>query len=287
MKNYQLIKDYKHNDKYRLSFNKLAQDTFEIDFEKWYADGHWNENYICYSYLFEDEVVSNVSLNTMELIIGGQVQRAIQIGTVMTEPSHRRKGLAYELMNKIFDDYDQSYQLYFLAADEEAVSLYEKCGFKYKAENQYSIDLNGYNLLDKPLEPIKISPKKMLEIKKQAQPLSKVLCATGDEHVLMFYYTLGFSNFIYEVSDQIYVIFEIEDDILQLYDILSSRKIDLQKLIEDITPKNVNTVICHFTPEESIKNLKVSIDSTSNWMVRATSTKTLPTEARFPRISQT
>ena len=86
MSTYEFIKDYKTNDQYRLSFNNLAMETFGIDFETWYQQGHWNENYICYSYLKEDRVISNVSLNTMELMLDGKKQKAIQIGTVMTDP---------------------------------------------------------------------------------------------------------------------------------------------------------------------------------------------------------
>ncbi len=79
MKTYKFIKDYKNNNNYRLSFNNLAKKTFGIDFEEWYQQGFWNENYICYSYVNNNKVISNVSLNTMELIIDGKIQKAIQM----------------------------------------------------------------------------------------------------------------------------------------------------------------------------------------------------------------
>jgi len=287
MTTYQFIKDYKDKTNYRLSFNNLAKKTFGIDFEAWYQQGFWNDNYICYSYLKDDEVISNVSLNTMELIIAGKVQKAIQIGTVMTDPDYRRQGLAYKLIQKVLEDYDQAYELYFLAADDEAVPLYEKCGFKLNNENKYVIDLTDYKKIEKPLKPMNVSPSKMLEIKKQSEPLSNVLCARGDEHVLMFYYTLGFRNLIYKLEHDVYTIFEIDEDKLHLYDILSSKKVNLQEIIEQITPENVKTAYFHFTPDQHIKNLKASIDISSNWMIRTTSNKSFPKLARFPKISQT
>lgn len=287
MTTYQFIKDYKNNDHYRLSFNNLAKKTFGIDFENWYQQGFWNDHYICYSYLKDEEVVSNVSLSTMELIIDGKKQKAIQIGTVMTDPEHRRQGLAYQLMQRVLKDYDSDYELYFLAADEDAISLYEKCGFKIRDENQYIVDLTGYSKLEKPLEHMDVPGKELLEIKKQSRPISNVLSATDAEHVLMFYYTLGFSSFIYHPQSDIYTIFEIKGNQLHLYDILSPRKVNLKDLIEQITPKEVETVFCHFTPDEPIEGLKASIDLPSGWMTRTLSNIDFPELARFPRISQT
>ena len=287
MTTYKFIKDYKKNNHYRSSFNRLAKKIFDIDFEAWYQEGFWNDNYICYSYIKDDEVISNVSLSTMELIIDGRKQKAIQIGTVMTDPEYRRQGLAYQLMEKIFDDYDLNYELYFLAADDDAVPLYKKCGFEPNNENQYVVDVSTYQLIEKPLEPTLVSKATMLEIKKLSQPLSNVLSATGDEHVLMFYYTLGFKNSIYRLEHDMYAIFEIDGDHLNLFDILSPFKVNLQELIQQITPKHVKSVFCHFTPDQPVKNLKVSLDTSSNWMVRTTSSKCFPKLARFPRISQT
>ena len=287
MTEYQFIKDYKDNNHYRLSFNNLAKKTFNIDFENWYQQGFWSDNYVCYSYVKDDEVISNVSLSTMDLIIDGKKQKAIQIGTVMTNPNYRRQGLAYQLMQRIFKDYDSDFELYFLAADDDAISLYEKCGFKIKDENQNVIDLVGYQRIEKPLEPIHVPANEMLEIKRQSQPLSSVLSATGDEHVLMFYYTSGFSNFIYRPQSDVYAIFEIEGNQLHLYDILSPKKVNLHDLIEQIAVMGVETVFCHFTPDQPIENLKSSIDLPSNWMIRALANKSFPELARFPRISQT
>lgn len=287
MTTYEFIKDYKDNVKYRSSFNRLAKKTFNIDFETWYQEGFWGDDYICYSYLEGDEVISNVSLSTMELIIDGRKQKAIQIGTVMTDPNYRRQGLAYQLMQKILEDYDSIYELYFLAADEEAMPLYEKCGFKQNSENQYSIDLTGYQLIEKPLEPIFVPKERLQQIKKQSQPLSNVLSATGDEHVLMFYYTLSFKNSIYKLQDNVYTIFEIDGDKLELFDILSPTKVNLEELIQQITPKSIKTVVCHFTPDQPVKNLTASLDESGGWMIRATGGKGFPRLARFPRISQT
>ena len=287
MTNYKFIKDYKSNDLYRQSFCRLAKKTFGINFEDWYEEGFWNDNYVCYSYLKDDEVIANVSLSTMELIMAGERHKAIQIGTVMTDPEYRRQGLAFELLSKVLEDYDNTYNLYFLAADDEAVPLYKRCGFSYREENKYIIELKGYKLLDKPLKPVDILPQDLLAIKNSAKPLSNVLSAIGDEYILMFYYNHGFKSLIHNPMEEVYVIFEIKDDTLHLYDILSKKDIKLQQLIEAIAHQGVKQVFCHFTPDPEIKNLRQVIDDSSNWMQRSRGGISFPNQARFPRISQT
>ncbi|MED3645804.1 GNAT family N-acetyltransferase [Halalkalibacterium halodurans] len=285
MEAYQFIKDYKAHDPYRKSFIQLAKRIFNIDFAPWYEQGFWSDNYICYSYVDKHEVIANVSVNKMELIINGAKQKAIQIGTVMTAPEYRRQGLAKQLLQKALDDYDSAYDLYFLAANQEAIPLYETCGFQLIEENCYEIDMAGYTLLDKPLRRADVSPEAMVEVKKGSCPLSTVLSAQGDEHILMFYYTAGFRYFIYQVNKVVHVMFQLEGDVLHLYDIFSPAKVNVEQLVEQITPRATQTVVCHFTPDHSVKQLTAKIDSTSSWMVRTT-TKGFPPLARFPKISQ-
>lgn len=237
--------------------------------------------------MVDDEVVSNVSLNTMELIIDGIPQKAIQIGTVMTHPNFRRQGLAYQLLKEILEDYDELYDLFFLAAEEEALHLYKKCGFIPREENKYIIDVTDYKKIDTPLKPLHVTKELLLDIKKQALPLSNILSAIGDEHVLMIYYILGFNEAIYQPLPGVYTIFIIKGKTLNLFNILSDKKVNLQEIIERITPSEIEKVFCHFTPDQPIQNLNSSIDTSNIWMTRTNSNKGFPMLARYPRISQT
>lgn len=287
MENYKFIKDYKDNDKLRLSFDALAKETFGISFETWYQNGYWNENYICYSYFDGDDIVSNVSMNTMELLVAGEKKRAIQIGTVMTKESYRRKGFALDLMHKVFEDYDDHYDFYFLAADDDAIVLYEKCGFRARSENKFKIDLSGYELSrTKVLEPVEIDGDVLLRYKRAAQPLSQAIWGLDTDHVFMFYYTLGFSQIVYKVEDA-YAIFEIKEDVMHLYDIIAYQEIDIETFIRRAAPKGTTQVICHFTPEGDIKGLSHEKDENSSWMIRSSVGDIFPPDSRFPMITQT
>lgn len=287
MQEYTFIKDYKHQDIYRKSFVDLGKRIFEIDFEEFYQKGYWGDDYICYSFVHEDVVISNVSLSTMELIIQGKHVPAIQIGTVMTDPLYRRKGLAYQLMMKIFEVYDPTCTLYFLAADDEAIPLYEKCGFKANPENKYVVDVTNYVKKNQKISPCILSDKELLNIKLQAQPLSNTLSAVKDAHILMFYYMMGFDQLIYKLVNDIYVIFEKDNTTINLYTVLSEKPFDLQDIIESIVTEDIEKVVCHFTPDQVLTDLSTELDLTSRWMVRSTSDITFPDLARFPQISQT
>ncbi|WP_332870794.1 GNAT family N-acetyltransferase [Lysinibacillus xylanilyticus] len=135
MTNYQLVYDYKDNLKYRESFNELAKLVFNLDFRKWYEKGCWDDQYICYSYIDGDEIIANASISKMTVLVNGKEYKAIQIGTVMTHPNYRYKGLARKLMDHIIDIYQDQYEFMYLFANETVLDLYPKFGFKKVQES--------------------------------------------------------------------------------------------------------------------------------------------------------
>lgn len=64
---YLFTNSIKENDTIRKSFDKLSQKTFGLSFEDWYNDGYWTDAYIPYVLLHNNQVVSNVSVNIMNL----------------------------------------------------------------------------------------------------------------------------------------------------------------------------------------------------------------------------
>ncbi len=310
MLNYNFVKNYKNHEGLRTSFNSLANKTFGIDFESWYQKGYWNDNYICYSYTINDEVVSNVSLSTMTLLIDGALKNAIQIGTVMTSESHRRKGLAIDLMERIFKDYDSECDFYFLAADDEAVPLYEKCDFRPVQTHSNVIDVVDIDTfsLEKSnknhvLEKVIGHENEIFKSKVMSEPLTDRLWATNAEHIFMFYYVLGFKDNVYKLKDDYYV-YEIKDGCLYMYDVISQTSNDfpqkLSRLLKALSgTEKINEIKCYFTPQldesgflmqEGVKTkIKINFETDENarWMIRSTKTnENFPKNSRFPSIAQ-
>lgn len=114
--NYQLVKQVRENNPLRKSFIDLAVKTFDLSFEEWYQQGYWTDAYIPYAFVERNKVIANASANIIDLRWQGEPRRYIQIGTVMTEPDHRNKGLAGQLIHHILQDWQQEADAFFLFA---------------------------------------------------------------------------------------------------------------------------------------------------------------------------
>ena len=94
----QLVSDYMRDETLRHCLNALTRQTYGFDFESWVTGGYFEGDYIPYSLLDEGGVMrSNVSANRMQFLQNGVRRNYIQIGTVMTDASFRRRGLGRSL----------------------------------------------------------------------------------------------------------------------------------------------------------------------------------------------
>ena len=97
----EILHGYRSDKQLRDSFNRLAEQTFGLNFEGWYQNGFWGGNYDPHSVVIDGEVVSNVSVNRTDLVFGGKRYRILQLGTVMTAPEYRGRGLNRAIMEYI------------------------------------------------------------------------------------------------------------------------------------------------------------------------------------------
>lgn len=296
------IKDYKANESLRLSFDQLAKETFGISFETWYQENHWNEKYIPYSFHDEGKVVANVSANLMTLIIDSFEVNAIQIGTVMTDPAYRRRGLAFELFQKIFEDFDTTTTLYYLAAEPEAMSLYERCGFKEVPVMKYSVQrpnkpytkpsAEPSNDTFSMLKPVEMTFEALLDWKKKSTLKGGRFDVINDEHVLAFYWFHGFDKKLYTLGEETLILADFSDDAREivLYDCFNRSGHSLSEVIDLLwhqTAYRFDTIRFAF----DVTGLPIDLESqkiqSSSWMERAHKSQHLPAEFCYPKISQT
>ena len=127
----ELVKNFRENAALRASFNALAEQTFDgLNFETWYTNGHWTDNYCPYAVVEDGEVIANVSVNRTPILADGKVVRLFQIGTVMTKPEHRNKGLSRLLMAEIEKDLAAEADGYYLFAHTGVLQFYPKFGYR-------------------------------------------------------------------------------------------------------------------------------------------------------------
>lgn len=83
----------------------LDDQIFGLKFETWYRYTS-GKGYISFTCFDNDQAIANVSVNLLDLIINGEAKKAIQLGTVMTHPDYRNRGLSNDLMNRVLEEYE-------------------------------------------------------------------------------------------------------------------------------------------------------------------------------------
>ena len=135
--NFKLIKNPMENNATRVAYNALATETFGLSFEDWYQSGHFDGSHIPYTLFDDDVAVANISVNLMDVKYDGKVKKYIQLGTVMTRPEWRGKGLQKQIFNEIIADFDGIFDCMFLFANKNVLDFYPKLGFEKAVEYSF------------------------------------------------------------------------------------------------------------------------------------------------------
>lgn len=260
----QLVSRYKDQDSLRLSFNRLAQMTFGIDFEEWYQKGAWDDSYTCYSFADGEEIVSNVSVTSMTVLLNGNEVPALQIGTVMTHPDYRGLGLFKTLMEEALAPLGkQDNGLVFLFANESVVNLYPKLGFSRSPFYRYETDVELPKLARSPqLRKLDVSREEdwalLVRLAQSRSPLPAECSVSGSPSIFLWYCLNVFPDALYYAEDrELLLVYEWSEGKFDLMDIVSSRPVLFAEVAECLAAHQVEAVSqdrrCrvefHFTPD--------------------------------------
>ncbi|NQX66095.1 GNAT family N-acetyltransferase [Paenibacillus alba] len=246
--------DYKENNVYRDSFNQLANLVFGIHFEDWYQKGFWDDRYICHSFLKDHEVIANVSISKMDLLIEGVNKKAIQIGTVMTHPDYRGKGLSGILMRHVLDMYEQDCDIFFLFANSTAIEFYPKFGFGSFCESQFILNYHPIPNANSRLRKLNCSNESDLAFIQRSvlsrKPISEQCGVSNNQGLFMFYAIKVFPESIYySQEDEVIIVYQQEGHTLHLYDVVSQGDVNLNRLLNQIANEQTEYIHFHFTPD--------------------------------------
>jgi predicted N-acetyltransferase YhbS len=286
MNDFIIIKGYKADQKIGQSLSDLANLVFGINL------GNWNEQYIPFSYVKDNKVVANVSINVLNLIVKGQKKRALQIGTVMTHPDYRNRGLSTRLMEIILEEYENKYDYMYLFANQNVLNFYPKFGFKRVNEYQFYLDYSTSNYNDAGLrklntnntEDVKLINKYVSE----RVPVSQFFDSENAQGLLMFYCLYIFNNDIYLIEDEeAIVIFKKDENRVNIFDIISNKQIKIENILPKIVKKDINRIIFHYTPDYKGVNIKSDIFNGSEVLfVKVNGENFLPEKFKHPITSQ-
>lgn len=250
----QRISDYKEKAKHRHSFNQLAQEVFGIDFERWYQMGFWNDRYICYSYLDGDKVVANVSVNKLDLILNGETQRALQIGTVMTHPDYRKQGLASNLMKAVLEEYEKQVDVVYLFPEENALDFYRKFGFMSYREGIFTLDVGKERTDQCTARKLDLSREDdrdiFLKLSSERAPLSTIFGVANAQAILYWYCVGLLANDIYYLEEQdVIMLYREKQGVLQVYDLICRDRVHFYDILPQACATEIAKVVFHFTPD--------------------------------------
>lgn len=246
---------FKDQSEYRASFNHLVKLVFGFDFEAWYQKGYWDDRYICHSIIIGNQIVANVSVSKMDLVINGARKKAIQIGTVMTHPEHRGKGLSKQLMEQVLNTYSDLCDLIFLFANHTVLDFYPKFGFEVLPEHQFYMNVTvpfenkGY------LDKLNISKRADREFIDQMlcshRSVSQRFGVENNDGLFHFYALNVYPECLYySKENEAIIVYEQEGELLHLYDVVSKREVNMQLLITRISTAQTRKIQFHLTPDQ-------------------------------------
>ncbi len=268
---FRIIKGYRQDEQLRNSFNELAKSTFDLSFEDWYQNGYWTDNYNPYSIVAGDKVVANVSVNSMNFEIDGKSRKYLQLGTVMTDPEYRNRGLIRSLMREVEKDYLDKVDGIYLFANDSVVSFYPQFGYRTGTEYRYRKELsrpvdaagaaggaNGAGDAQAQTaqgvtqaRPVPMNNKEDWAILEEAIDRSASNSAfdmKNNKGLIMFYVTKFMQSSVYFVpSESAYVVAELEEEDLFLHAIYSPEPVNMDTIIEAFG-EGIRTVTFGFTP---------------------------------------
>ncbi|KOP70438.1 GCN5 family acetyltransferase [Bacillus sp. FJAT-21351] len=283
---------YKYNNTLRKSYSDLSSLTFGIEFEKYYQKGFWSDRYVPFSYVYQDKVIANVSVNLLDFIIEGKKKKALQIGTVMTHPDFQKRGLSTNLMSKVLAEYSDAYDFMYLFANKDVLDFYPKFGFETFNEHIFFMNFAVDQKQNRNLRKLDISNIKdknfIYEFVSDRIPVSETFSILHSEGIFMFYCLNVFPQNIYYLADEdVIVVFKQEEKTLNLYDIVSKKEIDIEPILTKISDLSTEKVIFHYTP--SYKNLQIESEffiGNEVLFVKAFRNNSFPLNVKHPLMSQ-
>lgn len=251
---FSLLENFKDDTRLRASFNALTHQTFEFDFEQWYQDGYWGEGYQPWALAHDGRIVANISVNLMQFDVLGEARRGIQLGTVMVAPEYRGQGLSRVLLERVLDRWQGQCELVYLFANDTVLDYYPKFGFARVLEHEYSAALTP---ADRPCSFNRVDMDDLLERQRfisavdSAVPVARLAMRSNPDQT-MFYCTSFFKDCVhYSPALQAYVVMEIVDGVMTLYEVFARRALDLQALIAELSTPQTTRVVLGFAPLDS------------------------------------
>ena len=245
----ELIHGYRNDKNLRDSFNALAEQTFGLNFEGWYQNGFWGDNYDPHSIVIDGEVVSNVSVNRTDLMIGGRRYRILQLGTVMTAEHCRGKGYGRAIMDYIEKAYADADGIY-LFANDTVVDYYPRFGFRPAVEYacRKAVTQTGENRTEQVVMDNRESWERLAEAMERSE-FREGCPMAGNPGLIFFYVSFFLQEAVYYIPHlDAWVIAEPEEGSLTIHNIFAGAGVTIDDVVAAFGA-DVKEIVLGFSPE--------------------------------------
>ena len=255
-----LISNYMKDDNKRHMLNGLTEKVFGFNFESWVIRGYFEGDYIPYSFVDGEKIVSNVSANRMKFMQSGVDRYYIQIGTVMTDPDYRKQGLAAKLMKRVIEDYEKECDGIYLFGDLSAAGFYRKMGFEILNQYRYFVK-EEFCRFEKSAEAFRPVMDMDDSVKKKYPDYVRSSAVHSsfeqiNKYGLQMFYTAELDSVLYCTDLDCFIVLE-RDESLILQSVLSKKKVALADVLKRIEYENPKCIL-GFTPLDEDKAICTS-----------------------------
>lgn len=295
--------DVRDKEDLRTGFNELTRKVFGFDFSDWYEKGQWGDKYIPHVLVDElGKVISNISVNLMKFNVGGEIKSYIQLGTVMTHPDYRGKGLNRYLLERILTEYREKVEGIYLFGNDSVLNYYPKFGFTPINQYQYSIRHEHKANIDKQvghylLEKVDLSNKRecdkiydkivSLDNKKLGENLNDSFCMCDNLGLYQFWLDAEFDQNVYYLPElESYVIAGIQSNVLTVYQVIGSNRVDMKILADSFVENIIKIELCFTPSDKELYDVKLYTEENCTLFILGNSLKNIEIEKMmFPIMS--
>lgn len=246
----EVIHGYRGSKALRDSFNALAEQTFDgLNFEGWYQNGFWGDNYDPHSIVLDGKVVANVSVNRCDMEIGGKRYKVLQLGTVMTDPEYRGRGLGRAIMESIEPELAAADGVY-LFGNDSVVDYYPKFGFRPGVEKEYRkvVSQTGPNRAEQVLMDGPAAWKKLSDAMDRSA-FREGCKMVGNPGLIFFYVSQFMQEAVWYLPGlDAWTVAELEEGNLNISDIFAPESVTIDDVIAAFGAE-VKSVSLGFAPE--------------------------------------
>ncbi len=216
-------------------------------FERWIEWQQWTEDYRTLSWFEGDDIVANVSLQTMHLVLDGGRKRAWQFGAVGVRPEARRQGLAQILMTSALEIVGDDPALLF--ANPDVLGFYPRYGFEPREESLFFADVDIQpSTLAPAIDPTDARLREQLNAL-ATTPISERFACVQHGPIVQWYLANGFVSAPRQLDDETFVFSQQADDTLYLLDVISRHPVDLTEYLPRLIERPVRRLRFGFCPD--------------------------------------